>query len=105
MHRGYGVNAGDRIAPIELFHRTDFLRPQKASDAKGRYEPGRVQAFECGEVQVIVVIVADEDNIQAGQIFQADSRTAMAERSCERDGAGAFGPDGIGQQVYAAGLE
>lgn len=63
------------------------------------------EAAKGGEIEVIVVVVAEEDNVDARKIFKADAGRAITAGAYEAEWAGAVGPDGISENVDAAKLE
>ena len=73
--------------------RADLLRPA--------FEELIRQAAQGGKVQMIVVIVAQQYDIDGRQIVEFYSRRPAAARTDPAERAGSFGPDGIGQNVGA----
>ena len=57
---------GARFAPIEFPHRRDPVRFQKPAKTQGYHEGGaaaRGQAAQRGEIEVVVMIVAQQDRV------------------------------------------
>ncbi len=112
MHRGDAVDGGSRdrqrIAPIEFVHGTDAVGPQQTGHAKRNDELGlaaRAEPAQGGEIQMIVVIVAEEHDIDAGKIFATHPRLAAAARTDPGERTCPLRPDRIGQDVKPALLE
>jgi len=62
-------------------------------------------ALERGPVEVVVVVVADEQDVNRWQILKADAGSAVALGPGELHGAGAARPDRVGEDIEAAGLQ
>src|SRR5207248_2652918 len=58
-----------------------------------------------GDIEMIVVIVADEREIDRWQVFEAKARRAVAAGTGEADRRGALGPDRIGEDVDPVELQ
>ena len=106
MHRRHAVNGGSgdrqRIAPIQFVDGTDALGPQQTGDAERDDElglPASRQPAQSGEIQMIVVIVAEEHNIDAGKILPPHARLAAAARTDPGERTRPLRPDRIGQDV------
>ena len=83
-------------------------------DRSNRAYPGRNdelglsairQPAQRGQIQMIVVIVAEEHGIDAGKILPPHSRLPAAARTDRGERTGPLRPDRIGQNVDAALLE
>ena len=112
MHGGDAVNGGSRdrqrIAPIEFVHGADAVGPQQTGYAERNDELGLAairQPAQGGEIQMIVVVVAEEHDIDAGKIVEPHAWRAAAARTDPGERTGPLRPDGIGQDVEAALLE
>src|SRR3984957_7158324 len=63
------------------------------------------QPAQCRQIQVIVVIVAEEHDIDAGKILPQHARIPAAARTDPAKRTGTIGPNGVGQNVGTALLE
>ena len=112
MHGRYAVNRGlpewQRFAPIQLVDRAYTLGSQPSGHA-GRNDELRLatirQPAQSGQIQVIVVIVAEEYGIDAEKILPPHARLPVAARTDGGERTGPLGPDGIGQNVEVVLLE
>ncbi len=57
------------------------------------------QPLERGNVHMVIMIVADDDQVDLGQIIKPDARLCDPLRPQRRKGAGIVGPDRVGQDV------
>jgi hypothetical protein len=112
MQRGHAVNLSpgeaQRFAPIQFMHRTDAVRPEQPGDAGRNNELARSamsQKAQDGKIQMIVMIVADHHEIDAGKILPPDARRATAARADPRQRTWPLGPNRIGQKVESVLLE
>ena len=80
------------------------FRPKLTTVELPKHQLGS-EAAEGGDVEVIVVIVALEDEIDFRKMLKENARGAMAFRAGEGNWAGAFGPDGIAENVDAVHLD
>ena len=54
---------------------------------------------------MVVMVVADEGDVDAGQVVPADAGLAEAFWANPGERTGSFGPDGVGEDVEAGVLE
>lgn len=66
---------------------------------------GLVQALEGRKVKVVVVVMAEQDRIDFGQVVEGDTRDCDTFGTSKGQRAGACGPDRIGEQVHTGGLD
>ena len=86
----------------------DFFVEEAAGDAERDGEiwfPLGGEAAERGDVEMIVVVVALEDEIDFRKVVERNAGGAMALGAGEGNGAGALGPDGIAENIDAVHLE
>src|SRR3546814_4872688 len=57
------------------------------------------------EVEMVVMAMADQHSVDPGQVLEGDARRGDAPGAGKGDGAGAVGPDRIGQYVAAGCLD
>jgi hypothetical protein len=62
------------------------------------------EAREDGKVQVVVVIVADKDHVDRGQVIECDAGRGASGRTRKRQWAGALRPDRIEEDIQAGDL-
>ena len=112
VQRGDAVNVRPRncdgFAPVEFTHRTDALCAKQAGYTRGNDEaglPALRQSPETGKVQMVIVIVAEEHDIDAGEILPSHARFAQAPRAGPGHRTCALRPDRIGQDVDAVSLK
>ena len=112
MHRRHAVyrgsGDGQGIAPIQFADGTDSLGAQQPGYAERNNElglPAIRQPSQSGKIQMIVVIVAEEHNIDAGKVLPSHARLAAAARTNPGKRTGPLRPDRIGQNVDAALLK
>src|ERR1700761_3287625 len=82
-----GLGDGVGIAPIELVGRGEILGTEQARDAQGSDENGLAAAgepAERGEIQVIIVIVAEEHNVDGREMLFSYAWVATAPRADPR---------------------
>ena len=58
-------------------------------------------AAQRGHIEMIVVVVALQNQINCGKLIEVNSGRAVARRSNPGERAGAMGPDGIAKDVQA----
>ena len=112
MQGRYAVNRGlpewQRFAPIQLVDRAYTLGSQPSGYA-GRNDELRLatirQPAQSGQIQVIVVIVAEEYGIDAGKILPPHTRLPAAARTDGGERTCPLGPNRISQNVKVALLE
>lgn len=97
-----------RFAPIELISRPYLFGPEQSGYAYGNNEcdasPPR-QPAQGRKVQMIVVVVADQHDVDLRKILLPDSGVSSAARPYPGKWARALRPDWIGQNVGAPLLE
>src|SRR5271154_1478826 len=79
-------------------------RADAERDGKSRM-PLRADATQSGQVKVIVVVVALQNQINRRNLVEMDTGRAVARRSNPGEGAGAMRPDGIAKNVQALELD
>ncbi len=112
MQRRDGVD-GDfgqrqRFAPVEFMNRPDILGAQQPSEAGWNDVPrstASCQTPQGGQVQMVIVVVAEEYGVDGREIVPGDSRLSAAVRTGPGYGAATFGPDGVRQDIRAPLLE
>lgn len=112
MHGGHAVDGcrceREGIAPIEFVDGSDVPGAQQTGYAERNDESG-LRALgeqpESGEIEMIVMIMAQEHEIDPGKIVETHARGAAAARTDPGDRTGPVRPDGVGQDVEAALLE
>src|SRR5436190_18207231 len=92
------------LPPVELC-RDDAVTPHERAVAERREDPRPLEALERGDVEVIVVIVADQHEVDRRKVFEANAGRAVAVRAGERDGRCAVRPDRISKNVDAVELD
>ncbi len=75
-------------------------RADSERDGKSRLPPGGDPA-QRGQIEMIVVVVALQNQINGGKLIEVNSRGAVARRPDPGKRAGAMRPDGIAQNVQA----
>jgi hypothetical protein len=99
---------GRGLPPVELGDRGDARPPEDGAQAQAD-EEARVVALvetpQSGQVEVVVVGVADEDDVDGRQVLEAHAGGAVAARADPGEGAGPLGPDRIGEHVEPVLLE
>ena len=96
------------IAPVQLVDGTDVLGPQQPAYSGWNHElrlPTIGQPLQGGEIQVIVVVMAEKHNIDTGKIVPEHTRIPAAARTGPGKWTGAFRPDRVGQHVETALLQ
>src|SRR6266568_2056975 len=94
-------NRSDRavaLPPVELSRRNS-VTPEERGVAEGRDDLAAVEAAQRCDVAVVVMIVADENEVDRWKILEANSGRTMATRTRECNRRNTFGPNGIGQDV------
>ena len=102
LRRNRGDDAA-RLPPVEL-GRIDAVSPHQGAVAERREDRRACQASERRDVEMIVVIVADEHEIDRRKIFEADAGRPVSLRTDRADRRRALGPDRIGEDVHAVDL-
>ncbi len=112
MHRGNTVDRrfpdGDGSAPIELMHGPRIERLEQMRHLQGRHE---ARSSACGQpadragVQMVIVIVAEQYDIDRRQILPPNPRRAQSSRTGPRNGACSLRPDRVRQDVHAVLLQ
>jgi hypothetical protein len=112
MLRGNAVDRGsgdlNRFAPIEFVGRTSFSGFQVPADAEGSDElrlPPSSEPPQGGQIQVIVVIVAQQNDVDARKILPLNAWRSAAARTHPQQRACPFRPDRIRQDVDVFLLE
>ena len=108
-------NAGDAqrprpgsVPPVELDRTRNALRRQESAQAERHDHPRTVdgrQPAQCHNVQVIVVIVAQQHEIDMREILESQAGSAVPARAREPDGACALAPDRVGQHIHLVHLD
>ena len=62
-------------------------------------------ATQSGQIEMIVVVVALQDQINGGELIEVDSGRAVAGRSDPGKRTGSMGPDGIAEYIEAFELD
>ena len=98
----------ERLPPVDLLGARDAVVGEVPRVAEtgddSRMEP-RDEAPQRPQVHVVVVIVADHDEIDRRQVLEADPRRSMPLRPDPGDGANTLRPDGVGEDVQAVHLD
>ena len=112
MERRHAVNVGlcqcQRCAPIQFVNGTDVVGPQQSGDARWNDEllMSKIrQPPQSSKIQMIVVVVAEQHDIDTGKIVQPHPRGPAAPGTDEAQRAGPLRPDRIGQEMKAALLQ
>src|SRR5919197_3747297 len=95
------------LPPIEFRNVADSAGVKQRTIPEAGYEARPVLGAQPGErldVQMVVMVMADEHEIDRRQVFEPQSGRSMPLRAGPGDRAGALGPDGIGEDVEAPGL-
>ena len=58
-----------------------------------------LQPAQRGKIHVVVMVVTDQHNVDLRQVFETNTRIAMAARTYPGKGTASIGPDGIRQDV------
>ena len=80
-------NCGDRrftLPPVEL-RRCDAVTPHQRAVAERRDDPAAANALQRRYIEMIVMIVADENEVDRRQIFEANAGWAVAAWTGEAD--------------------
>ena len=97
-----GLAERQRFAPIQFVDGADPLGSQQPGDS-GRNNKLRLSAIrqpaQGSQIQMIVVIVAEEHGIDAGKILPPHARLPAAARTDRGQRTRPLGPDRIGQNV------
>ena len=98
----------NRFAPVELVHLSNIFRSKQLGQSFRNHEcrifPSR-QPVQGRQIQMVVMIVADQDHVDGRKIFESYARVSLPARTCPGNRAGAFRPDRIGQDVATGMLE
>jgi len=97
----------ERLTPVELAYTLDPVSFEHRTIAQPDDELGIVlfrERIQGGDVHMIVVVVTDEDKIDRRKLGECQSRGMTSAWTDKREGARAFGPDRVGQQVDAVEL-
>src|ERR1700723_2305970 len=99
------------LPPIHFLN-LRILRDGFAGEARADAErdgksgtPSGGNAAQSGDVEMIVVVVALQDQVDSGKLIEMDSGGAVARRTDPRERAGAMRPDGIAEDVEAFELD
>src|SRR5580698_657536 len=99
------------LPPIHFLN-LRILRDVFAGEARADAErdgksgtPSGGNAAQSGDVEMIVVVVALQDQVDSGKLIEMDSGGAVARRTDPRERAGAMRPDGIAEDVEAFELD
>jgi hypothetical protein len=95
------------VPPIEFVRAFVSEFSQAVGNAEGAENFGAMMSAQEAPgwgVEMIVVIVAEEDGVDWRQIFEAETRGAMAFRADPLEGAGAIRPDWVREEIFAAEL-
>jgi len=93
------------LPPVQLGDlrvRGDFFGDETGGDSEGNGEiwfPLCSDAAQGWHVEMVVVVVALEDEIDFGKLVEGNAGSAMTFWSRPREGAGAIRPDGIAENV------
>jgi len=63
------------------------------------------ETAQCGEIEMIVMVVRHEHDIDGGQFLKANARVAVPLGACPGNRAASFRPDGIGEDVETVHLD
>ncbi len=66
---------------------------------------GAPEATKTGEIEVVVVIVGDEDGVDARELIEGDAGWVVALGAGERERGAALGEDGVDEKVVAGDLQ
>src|SRR3569833_3972738 len=98
----------DALPPVELMHGAQAVLAENRFVSQARDHsllmPGFVSG-QCIQVQVVVVVVADQDQVDWRQLIKRQSRGAYAFRASAAQWANALGVYGVRQDVQAAKLD
>ena len=95
------------LPPIKVNGGIDVVIVKKSLHAQRHHEFGIVipmQIKNCLLIEVIVVIMADEYEIDGRKVFEFDSRGAHSLGADPLEGTGAFTPDGISENIQSIDL-
>ncbi len=96
------------LPPVEFRDRFDSIAFEQAPIAEPGHDGAAMpaqQLVQRGEIEVIVVVMADRDRVERRQVFHPDAGRPVTGRPDPGDRADAAGPDRVRQDVGAAGLE
>lgn len=96
------------LPPVELVHLGEsgcFDPAAVAEPGHDRWLVGIRQSPQCRQIHVVVVVVAEQNEVDGGQIVEAQPGWAVALRAGEGYGTDPLGPDGVGQHVEAVHLD
>lgn len=96
------------MPPVEFVDFSESEAAQRGCEPKGAKDEGAMRsgdALQRGPVEMVVVVVADEQDLNRRQIFEADAGSAVALGAGELHGTRAARPDRVGEDIEAAGLE
>src|SRR5437867_3012849 len=102
-----GRNCSDAsfaLPPVE-FHRRDPMSLHQGGIAEGCEDLGAAESLQSIDVEMVIVIVAYENEIDRRKVLESNSRRPVAPRASEADRGDALGPDGIGEDVDSIELQ
>ena len=106
---GNAVGKRDAVAPVhDRNHGLGHGLADQRVVAEGGDDLRRMTPAEAGKrlkIEMVVVIVGDDHEVYRRQSLEGDARFDHAFRPGEGKGAGAFRPDGIGEDVEAGDLD
>ena len=111
-----GAGQGDpaelvRLVPVQLDHERGRHPPaaQVGADAERDHEHRRLgragEDVDRGDVEMVVVVVGDQHDIDAGQLGQRDRHRVAAAGTDRRRGRDPVAPHRVGQHPHAVDLE
>src|SRR5437868_5667471 len=106
MHRRYAVDRQARkrygLPPIQFVNRPDAFRveaPGRPSRDNERRVSTSRQPAKCRQIQVVVMIVADEHGVDAWQVLPGDPRFSPAARTDPGQRTRSFGPNWVREYI------
>src|SRR5437588_4174104 len=95
------------LPPVQFNAPVDPLRVKQGliseSDDEVRTVPG-VETFEGLNIQMVVMVVADEYEVNRRQVFESQARGSVPSWACPTDRTGPLGPDRVGENIEAVHL-
>lgn len=106
-HGGEG-RKGVRLPPVEFDDAAGADGGEEIAMAEWRDEEWIVDGGETAErrgVEMVVVIVTEQDGIDARERIESEAGSMDAARAGPLDGTRAIGEDGVGEEITGGGLE
>src|SRR5580698_7680363 len=112
MLRGNAVDnnltKGLMLPPVQLHDGMKTEPPEPRCNAQRTVDRGGVAPFEPAQrsgIQMVVVIVAEQNDVDRRQVFKTNPGCAMPARPCELHRTGAIAPDRICDDIEFADLQ